>query len=229
MWRGGANTRRAGNVTLLKHTILIPSVCCRHEYGIAVSRAGARAQTHIFHCRRRHHGPSGRSQPTGSSRRSARAIAVLLPPMSAHANNGPGDTAPLTAAHSDGGDGGTPTGSHSHISPSRVESTAVTRSPAGSSTIEAWSSPHCEVSGMLSPRTPHSGHATESTFVYTLRRPSCRKHSREHPRCGQAHARLSTPPASRHTTHGAVGALWLTHNKHAHPPPCAPSWCAPRQ
>ena len=84
------------------------------------------------------HGPSGRSQPTGSSRRSARAIAVLLPPMSAHASSGPRKTVPLTAplmaAHSDGGEGRTPTGSHVHISPSRVESTAVTRSPAGSST-----------------------------------------------------------------------------------------------
>ena len=84
------------------------------------------------------HGPSGRSQPTGSSRRSARAIAVLLPPMSAHASSGPRKTVPLTAplmaAHSDGGEGRTPTGSHVHISPSRAESTAVTRSPAGSST-----------------------------------------------------------------------------------------------
>ena len=88
-----------------------------------------------------YHGPSGRSQPTGSSRRSARAIAVLLPPMSAHASSGPRKTVPLTAplmaAHSDGGEGRTPTGSHVHISPSRVESTAVTRSPAGSSTCLA--------------------------------------------------------------------------------------------
>ena len=128
-----------------------------------------------------------------------------------HASSGPGDTAPLTAAQSEGGEGGTPSGSHSHISPSRVDSAAVTRSPAGSSTIEAGSSPHCEVSGMLSPRTPHSGHGTESRFVYTLRRPSCRKHSSEHPRCGQAHARLITPRASRHTARWAVGAPWLTH------------------
>ena len=66
---------------------------------------------------------------------------MLLPPMSAHASSGPRKTVPLTAplmaAHSDGGEGRTPTGAHVHISPSRVESTAVTRSPAGSSTCLA--------------------------------------------------------------------------------------------